>query len=60
MNNFIERKDYLDKLLSYKEKDIMQRHTIYDKRAFANVTKYIAGIIGSQVAKFHQAAFQNR
>ncbi|GHT05719.1 ATPase [Bacteroidia bacterium] len=32
------------------EKDIMQRHTIYDKRAFANVTKYIAGIIGSQVS----------
>ncbi|GAB6012697.1 ATP-binding protein [Viscerimonas tarda] len=32
------------------EKDIMKRHTIYDKRAFANVTKYVAGVIGSRVS----------
>jgi predicted AAA+ superfamily ATPase len=32
------------------EKDIMKRHTIYDKRAFGNVTKFIAGNIGNQVS----------
>ncbi|GAB6013503.1 ATP-binding protein [Viscerimonas tarda] len=32
------------------EKDIMKRHTIYDKRAFGNVTKFIAGNMGNQVS----------
>ncbi|MEI6752019.1 MAG: ATP-binding protein [Paludibacter sp.] len=32
------------------EKDIMQRHAIYDKRAFGNVAKFLAGTIGSQLS----------
>jgi predicted AAA+ superfamily ATPase len=32
------------------EKDIMQRHAIKDRRAFANVTKFIAGIVGNQIS----------
>lgn len=32
------------------EKDITQRHKIYDKRAFGNVVKFIASNIGSQVS----------
>jgi predicted AAA+ superfamily ATPase len=28
----------------------MQRHTIYDKRAFANITKFTAGMIGSRIS----------
>jgi predicted AAA+ superfamily ATPase len=32
------------------EKDIMRRRTIYDKRAFTNVTKFVAGNIGNQVS----------
>ncbi len=32
------------------EKDITQRHKIYDKRAFGNVVKFIAANIGSQVS----------
>jgi predicted AAA+ superfamily ATPase len=32
------------------EKDIMQRHAIKDRRAFANVTKFIAGIVGSRIS----------
>ncbi|MFZ4726113.1 MAG: ATP-binding protein [Paludibacter sp.] len=32
------------------EKDITQRHKIYDKRAFGNVVKFIASSIGSQVS----------
>jgi len=32
------------------EKDIIQRHTIYDKRAFGNVAKFLAGTIGSQLS----------
>jgi predicted AAA+ superfamily ATPase len=32
------------------EKDIMQRYQIYDKRAFANVTKFVASNIGSALS----------
>jgi len=32
------------------EKDIMQRHAIKDRRAFANVTKFIAGIVGNRIS----------
>jgi len=32
------------------EKDITQRHKIYDKRAFSNVVKFLANNIGSQVS----------
>ncbi len=32
------------------EKDITQRYKIYDKRAFANLVKYLAGNIGSPVS----------
>jgi len=32
------------------EKDIMQRYQIYDKRAFANVTKFVASSIGSALS----------
>jgi predicted AAA+ superfamily ATPase len=52
------REDGFDKIYEYLdflyativEKDITQRHRIYDKRAFSNVTKYIAANIGSQVS----------
>ncbi len=43
--------EYLEAL--YKtiiEKDITQRHTIYDKRAFNNVLKFLANNIGNQVS----------
>ncbi len=43
--------EYLDAL--YKtiiEKDITQRHKIYDKRAFGNLVKYLANNIGNQVS----------
>ena len=32
------------------EKDITQRHKIYDKRAFSNVVKFLANNIGNQVS----------
>lgn len=32
------------------EKDITQRHKIYDKRAFSNVVKFLAGNIGNRVS----------
>jgi len=32
------------------EKDITQRHKIYDKRAFANLVKFLANNIGNQVS----------
>jgi Predicted ATPase (AAA+ superfamily) len=32
------------------EKDIMQRHKIYDKRAFGNVAKFVAANIGSPIS----------
>ncbi len=32
------------------EKDITQRHKIYDKRAFGNVVKFLAGNIGNRVS----------
>jgi predicted AAA+ superfamily ATPase len=52
------RDDGFDKVYEYLEflyatvveKDIIQRHTIYDKRAFGNVTKFVAGSIGNQVS----------
>ncbi len=43
--------EYLEALYNtIVEKDITQRHKIYDKRAFANVTKFLASHIGSQVS----------
>ncbi len=43
--------EYLDSLYNtIIEKDITQRHKIYDKRAFLNVAKFVAFNIGSQVS----------
>jgi predicted AAA+ superfamily ATPase len=52
------REEGFDKIYEYLEavyatvveKDITQRHRINDKRAFGNVTKFIAANIGSQVS----------
>jgi predicted AAA+ superfamily ATPase len=43
--------EYLEFLyLTVVEKDIMQRHTICDKRAFSNVTKFVAGMTGNCIS----------
>ncbi len=43
--------EYLEAIYStIIEKDITQRHQINDKRAFANITKFIASTIGSQLS----------
>lgn len=43
--------EYLESLYAtIIEKDIMQRHKIYDKRAFGNVTKFTAANIGSPIS----------
>lgn len=43
--------EYLDALYrTIIEKDISQRHKIYDKRAFGNVIKFVASNIGNQVS----------
>lgn len=52
------REEGFDKIYEYLEalyatiieKDITQRHKIYDKRAFGNVTKFVAGNIGSPIS----------
>jgi predicted AAA+ superfamily ATPase len=52
------REEGFDKIYEYLEalyatiieKDIMQRHKINDKRAFANTTKFVASNIGSQLS----------
>ena len=52
------RKEGYDKIYEYLEalyntiieKDITQRHKIYDKRAFGNVVKFLANNIGNQVS----------
>ena len=52
------REEGFDKIYEYLEalyatiieKDITQRHKINDKRAFSNVTKFIAANIGSQIS----------
>jgi len=52
------RKEGYDKIYEYLEslyntiieKDITQRHKIYDKRAFGNVIKFLANNIGNQVS----------
>ena len=52
------RKEGYDKIYEYLEalyntiieKDITQRHKIYDKRAFSNVLKFLANNIGNQVS----------
>ncbi|MDR3188550.1 MAG: ATP-binding protein [Prevotellaceae bacterium] len=46
------------------EKDVMQRHAIYDRRAFSNIVKFVAGSIGSHlspssIAKALKADSQN-
>lgn len=57
--------DYLEALYAtIIEKDIMQRHRIQDKRAFANVVKFMAAHIGSllspsNIAKTLKAENQN-
>ncbi len=43
--------DYLDAIYTtIIEKDIMQRHQIKDKRAFANIVKFVASNIGNQLS----------
>ena len=43
--------EYLDALYTtIIEKDITQRHKIYDKRAFGNLVKFLANNIGNQVS----------
>ena len=43
--------DYLDAIYTtIIEKDIMQRHQINDKRAFANIVKFVASNIGNQLS----------
>ncbi len=43
--------DYLDAVYTtVVVKDIMQRHKIYDKRAFRNLTAFLAGQLGSPVS----------
>ena len=43
--------EYLDSLYStIIEKDITQRHKIYDKRAFTNLVRFLANNIGNQVS----------
>jgi Predicted ATPase (AAA+ superfamily) len=43
--------EYLETLYAtIVEKDIMQRHKIYDKRAFGNVAKFVAANIGSPIS----------
>ena len=43
--------EYLDALYAtIIEKDITQRHKIYDKRAFGNLVKFLANNIGNQVS----------
>jgi predicted AAA+ superfamily ATPase len=52
------REEGFDKIYEYLEalyatiieKDITQRHKIYDKRAFANVAKFVAASIGSPIS----------
>jgi len=52
------REEGFDKIYEYLEalyatiieKDITQRHKIYDKRAFGNVVKFVAANIGSQIS----------
>lgn len=43
--------DYLEAIYAtIIEKDITQRHQIYDKRAFINITKFVASNIGNQLS----------
>ena len=43
--------EYLDAIYTtIVEKDIMQRHQINDKRAFANIVKFVASNIGNQLS----------
>ncbi|MDR1880264.1 MAG: ATP-binding protein, partial [Tannerellaceae bacterium] len=52
------RTDGYDKVFEYLhsvydtviEKDVIQRHAIHEKRAFANITKYVAANIGSRMS----------
>ena len=50
-DGFDKMYEYLDALFAtIIEKDITQRHKIYDKRAFRNVIKFLAANIGSQIS----------
>jgi len=50
-NGYDKIYDYLEALYNtIIEKDITQRHKIYDKRAFSNIVKFLANNIGNQVS----------
>ncbi len=50
-NGYDKIYEYLEALYNtIIEKDITQRHKIYDKRAFSNVVKFLANNIGNQVS----------
>lgn len=50
-NGFDKIYEYLDAIYTtIIEKDITQRHQINDKRAFANIVKFVASNIGSQLS----------
>ena len=50
-NGYDKIYEYLDALYAtIIEKDITQRHRIYDKRAFSNLVKFLANNIGNQVS----------
>ncbi len=50
-NGYDKIYEYLDALyVTIIEKDITQRHKIYDKRAFGNLVRFLANNIGNQVS----------